>query len=52
METVRDFEDLLELLERFEVRYLIIGGLAFFIDDPRHQEDARVLRIVRERRGG
>ncbi len=150
METVRDFEDLLDVLERFEVRYLVIGGLAFIywakprftkdldlwigpdrenidranqalaafgspylldpdqrdeilqlgvapnridllqdvggldfgaawerrvegrygrattlwidldslieiksrIDDPRHQEDARILRIVRERRGG
>lgn len=29
MDTVQDFEDLLELLARFEVRYLIIGGLAF-----------------------
>jgi hypothetical protein len=52
LDTVQDFEDLLELLERFEVRYLIIGGLAFiFHDDPRHREDARVLRMVRERRG-
>lgn len=29
METVQDFEDLLALLERHEVRYLIIEGLAF-----------------------
>lgn len=27
--TVQDFEDLPELLGHFEVRYLIIGGLAF-----------------------
>lgn len=43
MDTVQDFEDLLELLERLEVRYLII-------DHARHQDDARVLRMVRERR--
>jgi hypothetical protein len=29
VDTVQDFEDLLALLERHEVRYLIIGGLAF-----------------------
>ena len=29
MDTVQDFEDLLALLERFGVRYLIVGGLAF-----------------------
>lgn len=40
METVQDFEDLLELLERFEVRYLIIGGLAFiFHAKPRYTKD-------------
>lgn len=40
METVRDFEDLLELLERFEVRYLIIGGLAFIYHaKPRFTKD-------------
>lgn len=124
MDTVQDFEDALELLEHVEVRYLIIGGLAFIyysgacrarkpvptgrgsargdpsarsraerhrpaagyrpvafddawprrvegrygrgkvhwidldsliaikseIDDPRRQEDARVLKLVRERR--
>lgn len=40
METVQDFEDLLELLERFEVRYLIIGGLAFIYHaKPRYTKD-------------
>jgi hypothetical protein len=40
LETVRDFEDLLELLERFEVRYLIIGGLAFIYHaKPRFTKD-------------
>jgi len=29
LDTVQDFEDLLTLLERHGVRYLIIGGLAF-----------------------
>ena len=29
MEAIQDFEDFLELLERHDVRYLIIGGLAF-----------------------
>ena len=40
MDTVQDFEDLLELLERHEVRYLIIGGLAFiFHAKPRFTKD-------------
>lgn len=40
MDTVEDFEDLLELLARFEVRYLIIGGLAFiFHAKPRYTKD-------------
>lgn len=40
METVRDFEDLLELFERFEVRYVIIGGLAFIYHaKPRFTKD-------------
>jgi hypothetical protein len=40
LDTVRDFEDMLELLERFEVRYLIIGGLAFiFHAKPRYTKD-------------
>lgn len=29
LETVRDFEDILTLLAKHDVRYLIIGGLAF-----------------------
>ena len=28
MDTIRDFEDLLELFTEHEVRYLIVGGLA------------------------
>lgn len=40
MDTVQDFEDLLELLERHEVRYLIIGGLAFIYHaKPRYTKD-------------
>ena len=40
MDTVQDFEDLLELLERHEVRYLIIGGLAFIYHaKPRFTKD-------------
>ena len=40
MDTVRDFEDLLELLGRHEVRYLIIGGLAFIYHaKPRYTKD-------------
>lgn len=40
MDTVHDFEDLLELLERHEVQYLIIGGLAFiFHAKPRYTKD-------------
>lgn len=40
METVADFEDMLEQLERFEVRYLIIGGLAFIYHaKPRYTKD-------------
>jgi hypothetical protein len=40
VETVRDFEDLLQLFERFGVRYLIIGGLAFtFHAKPRYTKD-------------
>lgn len=40
LETVRDFEDILELLERHEVRYLIIGGLAFtYHAMPRYTKD-------------
>ena len=40
MDTVQDFEDMLDLLERFEVRYLIIGGLAFIYHaKPRFTKD-------------
>lgn len=40
MDTIRDFEDMLELLEQFEVRYLIIGGLAFtYHAKPRYTKD-------------
>jgi len=40
LDTVRDFEDLLALLERHEVRYLIIGGLAFIYHaKPRYTKD-------------
>lgn len=40
METIRDFEDLLETFERFDVRYLIIGGLAFIYHaKPRYTKD-------------
>jgi hypothetical protein len=40
LDTVQDFEDLLTLLERHEVRYLIIGGLAFIYHaKPRYTKD-------------
>lgn len=40
METVRDFEDMLRLLARHRVRYLIIGGLAFIYHaKPRFTKD-------------
>lgn len=40
METIQDFEDILELFDRFGVRYLIIGGLAFtFHAKPRYTKD-------------
>jgi len=40
MKTVRDFEDILTLLERYSVRYLIIGGLAFIYHaKPRYTKD-------------
>jgi len=40
MDTVQDFEDLLALLERHEVQYLIIGGLAFIYHaKPRYTKD-------------
>jgi len=40
METVKDFEDILALLERHRVRYLVIGGLAFIYHaKPRYTKD-------------
>lgn len=40
METVQDFEDLLELLDRHRARYLIVGGLAFIYHaKPRYTKD-------------
>ena len=40
MDTVRDFEDLLAIFERHEVRHLIIGGLAFIYHaKPRYTKD-------------
>jgi hypothetical protein len=40
METTHDFEDMLFLLEKHRVRYLIIGGLAFIYHaKPRYTKD-------------
>lgn len=40
MDTVQDFADLLECLERHHVRYLIVGGLAFIYHaKPRFTKD-------------
>ncbi len=40
MDTVKDFEDLLDLFENHGVRYLIIGGLAFIYHaKPRYTKD-------------
>lgn len=40
MDTVRDFEDLLAIFDRHEVRHLIIGGLAFIYHaKPRYTKD-------------
>lgn len=40
MDTIRDFEDLLVLFQRHEVRYLIVGGLAFIYHaKPRYTKD-------------
>ncbi len=40
MDTVQDFEDILTLFDRFGVRYLIIGGLAFtYHAKPRYTKD-------------
>ncbi len=43
MDTIEDFEDLLALFERHDVRYLIIGGLAFIYHaKPRYTKDMDV----------
>lgn len=43
METVSDFEDMLECLEKHEVKYLIVGGLAFIYHaKPRFTKDIDV----------
>lgn len=40
MDTVQDFEDILELFSAHDVRYLIVGGLAFiFHAKPRYTKD-------------
>ena len=40
MDTVQDFEDMLALLEKHGVRYLIVGGLAFIYHaKPRYTKD-------------
>lgn len=40
METIQDFEDMLALLEKHQVKYLIIGGLAFIYHaKPRYTKD-------------
>ena len=40
MDTVQDFEDILHMLEKHAVRYLIIGGLAFIYHaKPRYTKD-------------
>jgi hypothetical protein len=40
VETIQDFEDLLHLLQKHHVRYLIIGGLAFIYHaKPRYTKD-------------
>jgi hypothetical protein len=40
MDAIRDFEDMLELLGRHRVRYLIVGGLAFIYHaKPRYTKD-------------
>jgi hypothetical protein len=40
VDAIQDFEDFLELLDRHQVRYLIVGGLAFiFHAKPRFTKD-------------
>ena len=40
IEAIQDFEDILQLLDKYKVRYLIIGGLAFIYHaKPRYTKD-------------
>ena len=40
MDAIRDFEDLLLLLDKYGIRYLIVGGLAFIYHaKPRYTKD-------------
>jgi hypothetical protein len=40
MDTIQDFEDILELFAKYRVRYLIVGGLAFIYHaKPRYTKD-------------
>jgi len=40
VDTIRDFEDMLQLLQRHRVRYLIVGGIAFIYHaKPRFTKD-------------
>jgi len=40
MRAIRDFEDMLTSLERHQVKYLIVGGLAFIYHaKPRYTKD-------------
>ena len=44
MDSVADFEDILSLLARHRVRYLIVGGLAFIYHaKPRYTKDMDIL---------
>jgi uncharacterized protein (DUF433 family) len=50
LDTVQDFEDILDLFDRFGVRYLIIGGLAFtFHAKPYNKEYRKECRVSRDR---
>lgn len=43
MDAIRDFEDILQLLEQHSVRYLIVGGLAvIFHAKPRYTKDMNI----------
>jgi len=43
MDAIQDFEDFLSLMNKYEVKYLIIGGLAFiFHAKPRYTKDMDV----------